>query len=83
MYANNDLYFVGNLVTKIYTFSRSCSHLCMAGRKECFPSQFTLFPSFEYYPFCSAHKDTHKIAASSQIIFHSFMGLTTPCMFKF
>jgi len=27
----------------------------MAGRKECFPSQFALFPSFEYYSFCSAH----------------------------
>ena len=40
----------------IYTFfSRRSSHLCMAGRKECFPSQFALFPSFEYYSFCSAH----------------------------
>ena len=39
-----------------YTFSRSCSHLCMAGRKECFPCQLALFPSFEYYSFCSAHR---------------------------
>ena len=57
MYANNNLYFVvGNLVTEIYIFSRRSSHLCMSGRKECFPSQFALFPSFEYYSFCSAHK---------------------------
>ena len=51
------MYFVvGNLVTEIYIFSRRSSHLCMAGRKECFPSQFALFPSFEYYSFYSAHK---------------------------
>ena len=30
----------------------------MAGRTECFPSQFALFPSFEYYYICSAHNDT-------------------------
>ena len=44
------MYFVGNLVTEIY-FSRSVS-----GRRECFPCQLALFPSFEYYSFCSAHK---------------------------
>ena len=27
----------------------------MSGRRECFPSQSALFPSFEYYSFCSAH----------------------------
>ena len=58
MYANNNLYFVGNLVTEIY-FSRSCSHLCVSGRRECFPCQIALFPSFEYHSFCSAHKSAY------------------------
>ena len=44
-----------------YTSSRSCSHLCLPGRKECFPSQFALFPSFEYYSFCSAHSIVYKV----------------------
>ena len=61
MFANNNLYFVGNLVTEIYFFSRSY-HLSVSGRKECFPCQLALFPSFEYYSFCSAHNYMRSIS---------------------
>ena len=41
----------------------------MAGRKECFPSQFALLPSFEYYFFCSAHTNIDlKYIKQSQIL---------------
>ena len=49
MYANNNLYFVRNLVTEIY-FSRSCSHLCVSGRRECFLANLP-FPLSSIIPF--------------------------------
>ena len=66
MYVNNNLYFVGNSVTGIYIFFKKKLHLCMAGRIGCFPGQFALFPSFEYYSFCSAHNIVTKNESTSQ-----------------
>ena len=50
MYANNNLYFVGNLVTEIYFFQDVIIYLCLV-EKSVFIANSPYFPLSSIFPF--------------------------------